>query len=64
MIVPKGSICFAGLKADTTKRPRGVVAKKMRYEAMRSLMESYGDDHRHRPDRRKIYCVTAHSVDF
>src|SRR3974377_2184442 len=28
---------------------------------MRCLMKCYGDDHGYRPDRREIYCVTAHS---
>jgi hypothetical protein len=52
------------IKADTSEPPRGVVAKKIRDEAMRGLMKRYGDDHRYRPDRRQIYCVTAHSFGF
>jgi len=38
-----------------------LIAKKVRDEAMRCLMKCYGDDHGYRPDRREIYCVTAHS---
>jgi len=41
-----------------------LIAKKVRDEAMRCLMKCYGDDHGYRPDRRKIYYVTAHSLDF
>jgi len=52
------------IKADTSEPPCGVVAKKMRDEAMRSLMEGYGGDHRYSPDRRQMYCVTAHSLWF
>ena len=55
---------FCWIKADTSEPPCGVVAKKMSDEAMRSLMERYGDDHRQGPDGRQIYCVTTHSIRF
>jgi hypothetical protein len=52
------------IKAYTSEPPRGVIAKKVRDEAMRCLVKCYGDDHGYGPDRREIYYVTAHSLAF
>ena len=61
---PEGVNVLRGIKAYTPEPPCGVIAKKAGDEAMRCLMKRYGDDHGYRPDRRKIYYVTAHSLDL
>ena len=48
------------IEADAPKPPCGVVAEKMRDEAMRGFMKGDGDDYRDDPDRHQINRISGH----
>jgi hypothetical protein len=54
-------MCFRRIEADTAKPPCRVITETVRDEAVRGLVERYGDDHGYRPDRYCIDYVAVHS---